>query len=250
MDCLQVADYLPVIERLYENPSFPERERAALLASKVAFCLCDYVGALHLALSAGALFDLTPRTCPATIGPQDEQYVNKMIEQALDTYKTAKRGAATVDKRLETLIDRIFERNLQRREFRYVIGLGLDTRRVDMIERAVKESVRVSLISTVQFAPCRTTRRRSCRRRSRKCSNRWWNACSGAWSSTCSCDSSASWTNPTLSACVRCGFLQRSGKEHVGFLAVSHQVGEADRRRGDPQSSRKQQGPPKPLAIS
>jgi hypothetical protein len=51
----EVADYLPTIERLHEDPSFAERDRAALLASKVAYCLCDYKGALKFALAAGSL---------------------------------------------------------------------------------------------------------------------------------------------------------------------------------------------------
>ncbi len=77
------------------------------------------------------------------IGPQDEWYVNRMIEEAIDTYKLAKRSipAVPIDVRLETLINRIFERNLMHREHRYVIGLGLDARRVDMIERAIKSAV-------------------------------------------------------------------------------------------------------------
>uniref|UniRef100_A0A914VJV8 26S proteasome non-ATPase regulatory subunit 1 n=2 Tax=Plectus sambesii TaxID=2011161 RepID=A0A914VJV8_9BILA len=143
----EVADYLPTIERLHEDPTFPERDRAALLASKVAYCLCDYKGALKFALAAGNLFDLTPRECRTEIGQQDEQFVNKIIEEALDSYKTAKRNSEMVDARLDGLVNRIFERNMQRKEFRYVrkefryvVGLGLDTRRVDMIERAIKAS--------------------------------------------------------------------------------------------------------------
>ncbi|KAF8387558.1 rpn-2 [Pristionchus pacificus] len=134
----EVADYLPAIERLHENNDFPERLRAALLASKVAYCLGDYKGALMLALSAEDLFSLTPRDGSAAVGQQDEQYVNRMIEEALDTYKTAKRNGAAIDTRLEALINRLFERNLNKKDLRYVIGLAIDTRRVDMIETAVK----------------------------------------------------------------------------------------------------------------
>jgi hypothetical protein len=99
------------------------------------------------------LFDLTPRECAAEIGPQDEQFVNKIIEEALDSYKTNKRNNEMVDARLEGLVDRIFERNMQRKEYRYVVGLGLDTRRIDMIERAIKASVRISSFSTGIIMP-------------------------------------------------------------------------------------------------
>lgn len=66
------------------------------------------------------------------------QYVNKIIEHALDTYSQAKRNGDEIDARLERLIDRLFERNMKRRELKYVIGLALDTRRTDMILAAIK----------------------------------------------------------------------------------------------------------------
>ncbi|VDK61262.1 unnamed protein product [Onchocerca ochengi] len=134
----EVADYLSVIEGLHENENFKQRHLAALLASKVAFCLGDYNGALQLALAAEDKFQLTPRPPSILVGSQDEQYVNKIIEHALDTYKQAKRNEEEIDPRLEKLINRLFERNMKKRELRYVIGLALDTRRTDMILVAIK----------------------------------------------------------------------------------------------------------------
>ncbi|KAL3990240.1 Proteasome/cyclosome repeat family protein [Acanthocheilonema viteae] len=134
----EVADYLSVIEGLHEDEHFRQRYLAALLASKVAFCLGDYNGALQLALAAEDKFQLTPRSPSILVGSQDEQYVNKMIEHALDTYKQAKRNEDEIDPRLEKLINRLFERNMKKRELRYVIGLALDTRRTDMILVAIK----------------------------------------------------------------------------------------------------------------
>ncbi|CAJ0574039.1 unnamed protein product, partial [Mesorhabditis spiculigera] len=136
----EIADFLPSIERLYENTTFSQRHRAALLASKVSYCLGDDRGALHLALSANDLFQLTPRPPSKTVGNQDEQYVNKMIEIGLDTYKGNRSRGEKSDPRLEALIERIFQINIQRNELRFVIGLALETRRVDMIEAAIKSS--------------------------------------------------------------------------------------------------------------
>lgn len=64
--------------------------------------------------------------------------MDKVIEQALDTYKKDRRENHPTNQRLEALINRIFERNLANKEIRYVIGLSLDTRRIDMLECAVK----------------------------------------------------------------------------------------------------------------
>ncbi|KAE9552793.1 hypothetical protein FO519_004010 [Halicephalobus sp. NKZ332] len=136
----EVADYLPVIEKLSEEKNFSEYRRAALLASKVAYCLGDYGGSLQLALGAEDLFSLKPREAHPVFGPQDELYVNKVIEQAVDTYKIAKRDGTQINPRLENLLNRVFDMNMEAREFRHIIGLALDTRRLDQVERVVKVS--------------------------------------------------------------------------------------------------------------
>ncbi|CAI4224005.1 unnamed protein product [Auanema sp. JU1783] len=148
----EVADSLSFIEGLYEDTTFPARDKAALLSSKVAFCLEDYQLALTLALSAGTAFQLTPRPSSTLVGNKDEEYVNKIIEVALDTYKLSRNEGTEIDNRLEALVNRLFERNLEKKEFRYVVGLALETRRVDMVERAIKSSNDVSglLTETVQ----------------------------------------------------------------------------------------------------
>uniref|UniRef100_A0A914PDI6 26S proteasome non-ATPase regulatory subunit 1/RPN2 N-terminal domain-containing protein n=1 Tax=Panagrolaimus davidi TaxID=227884 RepID=A0A914PDI6_9BILA len=136
----EVADYLSTIEKLSDDTSFTEHRRAALLSSKVAYCLGDYAGALQLVLGAEDLFSLSPRPAHPEYGQQDELYVNKIIEQAVDTYKLAMRDNTKIDQRLENLLNRIFNLNMESREYRQVVGLALDTRRLDQIERAVKAS--------------------------------------------------------------------------------------------------------------
>lgn len=67
----EIADYLKVIECLAEDENFGQHKRAALLSSKVAYCLGDYDTALHFALNAAELFSLTPRPASGELGPQD-----------------------------------------------------------------------------------------------------------------------------------------------------------------------------------
>lgn len=66
--------------------------------------------------------------------------MDKIVEQALDTYKKIRRENQTTDQNLEAFVNRIFERSLANKEIRYVIGLSLDTRRIDMLGRAVTAS--------------------------------------------------------------------------------------------------------------
>ncbi|KAK6739444.1 hypothetical protein RB195_008122 [Necator americanus] len=113
----EVADCASFSEELAEDKSFPARQKAVLLASKVAFCLEDYENALNFALAADTHFKLTPRPKSKTVGGEkDDEYVNKIIEIAIDAYKN---------------------RNLDKNELLYVIGLALDTRRIDMVEKAI-----------------------------------------------------------------------------------------------------------------
>lgn len=67
----EVADYLKVIECLSEDETFGQNKRAALLSSKVAYCLGDYDTALHFALNAVELFSLMPRPPSSDLGAQD-----------------------------------------------------------------------------------------------------------------------------------------------------------------------------------
>lgn len=66
------------------------------------------------------------------------QYVNKIIQQALDTYKQKTNQKLPTSKKLDDLVDRIFNQNLEQRDYRSVIGLALDTRRIDMVGNAIR----------------------------------------------------------------------------------------------------------------
>ncbi|VDP22534.1 unnamed protein product [Soboliphyme baturini] len=54
----EIAEVVFRIETLYEDPNFPARKLAALLASKVYFHLGSYEDALMFALGAEELFDV------------------------------------------------------------------------------------------------------------------------------------------------------------------------------------------------
>ncbi|KAI1725319.1 26S proteasome non-ATPase regulatory subunit 1 [Ditylenchus destructor] len=140
----QVADALEDIKSLAIKKDFPARESAWLLASKIEYCLRNYETAMQYALNAANEFSLDAyQPAPSallSIGAQDEMYVNKIIEQAIDSYKRSRtsQNAETENQQLEYLIDRVFERSLQARDFSSVIGLALETFRLDVIKRAME----------------------------------------------------------------------------------------------------------------
>jgi len=72
----EIADHLTEIEACYEDPSFPHRQAAALLASRVYYHLEEYGDALRLALEAGELFELRTKT----------EYAETIVAKAIDDY--------------------------------------------------------------------------------------------------------------------------------------------------------------------
>lgn len=130
----EISDSIQIIEVVYEDKMYPQevRELAALVASKVYYHLASYEDSLNYALGAGGLFDLNART----------QYVETIISKCIDSY-TAKRvldlesGKNTIDKRLAAIVDRMFERCFEHGEYRQALGIAIETKRLDIFERAI-----------------------------------------------------------------------------------------------------------------
>jgi len=126
----EISDSIQTIEVVYEDKMYPSevRQLAALVASKVYYHLGSYEDCLSYALGAGPLFDLT----------QDTQYVETIIAKCIDSY-TARRQeeGANIDKRLEDIVNRMFDRCFEHGQYRQALGIAIETRRLDIFERAV-----------------------------------------------------------------------------------------------------------------
>lgn len=72
----EVVGSIGEVEALYEDPQFPERELAALVASKVYYNLQEYNESMVFALGAGKLFDLE----------HEGEYEDTIISKCVDTY--------------------------------------------------------------------------------------------------------------------------------------------------------------------
>jgi 26S proteasome regulatory subunit N2 len=148
----EIADYLSDIETFYEEPSFPNRELAALVASKVLYHLEEYRDSLRLALGAGRLFDLSTRT----------EYVEKITAVAIDEYivkrtkdfedelkikagkepePAPKSTEEPIDyKALEDVVTRMFERCKEDKQYKQGLGMALECRRLDVMKSFIVES--------------------------------------------------------------------------------------------------------------
>jgi len=130
----EISDSIETIEVVNEDKMFPEevRQLAALVASKVYYHLGSYEDSLTYALKAGKLFDVNT----------DNQYVETTIAKCIDCY-TAKRveEVKDIDKSLEAIVDRMFDRCFQHGQYRQALGIAIETRRLDVFERAVTEGL-------------------------------------------------------------------------------------------------------------
>jgi len=136
----EIADYLNDIETLYEDSSFPGRELAALVASKVFYHLEEYDDALRLALGAGRLFDLSHRS----------EYVEKIVAVAIDEYvkrraenfelEIKKKDPVPIDSRLEDVVNRMFERCMEDKAYKQGLGMALECRRLDVMKNFIVQS--------------------------------------------------------------------------------------------------------------
>lgn len=157
-------------EVLHEDASFSQRELAALVASKVRklrsvpvkfrkvvirlICRCflqvyyhlgSFEDSLTFALGAGNLFDVNHNT----------EYVETIISKCIDHYTKLRiennnsDEQKVVDPRLESIVNRMFQRCFDDGQYKQAVGIALETRRMDIFQKAILESV--SLVLAVEF---------------------------------------------------------------------------------------------------
>ncbi|CAH8500234.1 unnamed protein product [Dicrocoelium dendriticum] len=147
----EISESVNKIEILQEDASFEHNKLAAILASKVYYHLSEYEDALHFALCAEELFDLN----------QASEYVETIISKCIDKYTELRvaqdqaldSGAAlpkfdytgdrtwapnsSTYKRLEHVVDRMFERCFEHKQYKQALGISIEARRFDIFEKAL-----------------------------------------------------------------------------------------------------------------
>eukprot|EP00397_Hematodinium_sp_SG-2012_P020973 GEMP01021640.1.p1 GENE.GEMP01021640.1~~GEMP01021640.1.p1 ORF type:complete len:655 (+),score=78.73 GEMP01021640.1:79-1965(+) len=137
----EIADCLTDIEACYEDPSFPHRNAAALLASRVYYHLEEYGDSLRLALEAGDLFVLRVKT----------EFVETIVTKAIDEYIRMKTDPKqpTINPKLENVVERMFKQCLDEKEFKQGLGIAIECRRLDRVHDFILATPDV--FETVQY---------------------------------------------------------------------------------------------------
>jgi 26S proteasome regulatory subunit N2 len=134
---------------LYENEQFKDRDLAALVASKVYYHLGSFDNALQFALGANKLFNVD----------ESSEYVETIIAKCIDHYTKIQvenfqakdpSEIKSIDPRLEDIVNRMFQRFFDDKKFKQAIGIAIETRRLDVFEKAILTSTNVS--ETISYA--------------------------------------------------------------------------------------------------
>ncbi|KAI9285712.1 armadillo-type protein [Umbelopsis sp. AD052] len=140
----EISDSVGKIEILYEDSEFSERELAALVASKVYYHLGELDDALTFALGAGNLVDVS----------QKSEYIETIISQCIDKYIALRSRAQDdqsedVDPRLQSIVERMFQRCIDDGEYKQAIGIALESKRLDVVEDVISKGNPHELLSFV-----------------------------------------------------------------------------------------------------
>ena len=137
-------------EAMYDDEDFGNRNLAALVTSKVYFHLGEHEDALEYALNAGPMFDVWAR----------KEYQETIAAKCIDKYieiKAAESDAEmsgtsvpddsnsalrepSVFAQLEGIVENMFERCYQDKEFKQALGIALESRRLDKLEECVQRA--------------------------------------------------------------------------------------------------------------
>ncbi|KAJ1651970.1 proteasome regulatory particle base subunit [Dispira simplex] len=142
-------------EILYEDEAFPHRQLAALVLSKIYFNLGEYDEALNFALGAGDLFNLHENSLytKTVVNTAIERYIAQRVQQwEHDANPKQAEPVTPMNPHLEAVVENMFERCFAQKDYNMAIGVALEARRLDILEKALKQGNRAELHRYVQDA--------------------------------------------------------------------------------------------------
>lgn len=136
----EISDSVSKIEVLYEDEKFKYRQLAALVASKVYYHLGEFNESMNFALGAGDLFDSSLST----------DYVETIVSKCIDHYIYIRSNQIEEkNPQLEKVIEKVFQRCYENKEYKQAIGIALESLRLDIIEYAIKQGDSKELLTYV-----------------------------------------------------------------------------------------------------
>ncbi|KAH8927182.1 hypothetical protein BT69DRAFT_1347455 [Atractiella rhizophila] len=146
----EISNSLSRLEIIYESsPSEKDRRLAATILSRVHWHLGNQTEALEFALGAGEEIWGFGK---AKFQSGGDEWVEAVVATCIDQYisiRNAKEPPKEEDTRLLNIIETIFQTCLDDGEYKQAIGLALDSKRLDVLQKAFKLSKDSSLLEYV-----------------------------------------------------------------------------------------------------
>ncbi|OWB84872.1 hypothetical protein B5S33_g3528 [[Candida] boidinii] len=133
----EIANNISEIEELYEDESFPKRNLAALLASKVYYNLGDYDSSVKYSLYSGTEFDVNEKS----------EFVETIVSKCIESYislsqaKYAKHSIK-IDEQLTSIFERMLEKCAKGGELKLALGIALESYRLDIVQDLIHEQLK------------------------------------------------------------------------------------------------------------
>lgn len=131
----EVSNDITEIEALYDDSSFPDRQMAGLIASKVYYNLGEYESAVKFALAAGDRFNIEERS----------QYVESIVSKSIEMYirQSADNFESEghkqfIDPKLTAIFEKMIQKCIVASEFKLALGISLEAFRLDLVEQILK----------------------------------------------------------------------------------------------------------------
>ncbi|EFA76166.1 26S proteasome regulatory subunit S1 [Heterostelium album PN500] len=142
----EVASSINKIKKLSDQKSFSQHELASLILSKVYYHLGDFNNSMAAALSSGSLFNVLLKS----------EYVETLLYKFIDEYIKVKNENKPVDPRLESIVMGMFDRCFKEGSYKQALGIAIEARRLDIIEKAIADSSNVQGMLTYCLNICNT----------------------------------------------------------------------------------------------
>ncbi|GMF99531.1 unnamed protein product [[Candida] boidinii] len=133
----EIANNISEIEELYEDESFPKRNLAALLASKVYYNLGDYDSSVKYSLYSGTEFDVNEKS----------EFVETIVSKCIESYISLSQAkyakpSIKIDEQLTSIFERMLEKCAKGGELKLALGIALESYRLDIVQDLIHEQLK------------------------------------------------------------------------------------------------------------
>jgi 26S proteasome regulatory subunit N2 len=120
----EISEHINILDRMYNDPAEEKKELVSIILSKIYYNLDDYESAIEWALKSNERFNIAERN----------QFVKTILKKIIDKYISIRKAnffnsddILPIDERINSIVERIFCRCIEKGEFYQAIGMSLES---------------------------------------------------------------------------------------------------------------------------